>query len=1258
MGRSFLPVRRRGGSRGSVIGTESRWGLLAVLLGAAGVVVGAAAHVVSKDDGLRLVWIGLLIAGAVFAAPALVLQSPWWRERWRTGRERSERHRADERHFETSARGVLRPDWPGSYFTGRTRALRALVDFLDAAPTDARRGAGVRDRVRVVVGQPGCGKSAVLGRLMILADPVRRREDKNLGPVVPLVGVIDGAIHARGKDASHILGALAECADMAGVLSIPARPSGALVDELLLALQSRCPLVTVVIDALDEAVEPEQVIREVIQPLVDSGPEVGIRLVLGLRRQLLHLLDVPAHAVVDLDDANYFDRTDLVEYALRCLTLGIDPMVDSPYRADVSYASKVAAAIADRAGQVFLIAQLTARALAHDAAVVDLVSPAGASFPSRVGTAMDALLARFADAARVRDLLVPLAFAEGSGLPPGPLWAGLASALGTSAHAEQDVRWLLSSTPAVDLLQRVDLGDKDSRYRLFHEALAEHLRERTAHVAPHDAITRALLQGVVRTSAGERDWQAAHPYVRAYLATHAARSGHLDELLSDPNFLLAAEPDPLLRVLPSVRDQGARRTAAIYRGVVHQLRTCTAGEGAALLELHARQEGHHGLAERVGGTNCGRPWSTPWVRARPVHPHQVVGRHDGDVNTVAVAKVDGRLCVISGDAAGEVGMWDLEHGTRLGEPITAPAGEVQAITVGQASRGGTVVVLGGDQGLWVANADGSGLRQVGSQTGVRCVAVTEASGALVLVAGDVDGRIGMYDLTNGACRNAPFDAHADGVQVLAPAELHGRSVVASGGTDGSVAVWDLVGCHVVSSLPAAATEAVATIAWSAASGGPATLTVGGLDGIVRVWDVATGQTLATRVLGYDGWLNCLTLAAFSGRPAVVGGAIDGRALIWRGVTDALADTAESAVTADAALAGHDGWISGIAAVEYNDRDLIVTGGLDGTVRTWDLADADLLADRGDAHDGEVTTVSLLALSEEPQSEEPQSEEPQSEERRVAVSGSTDGTIRLWRLADGGLLADPIPAHDQGVRVVATAGLGGRATIASGGNDGSVRVWDGVTGQPIGDPVAAHTRTVRALILLSIDNRPMLITGGDGGVRRWDPVSGTPIGEALAGDQEIRAVAVTLADGRPILVAGGDGGVYRWYLPTGEPIGPILAPGERINAVAVGRVNGTPAVVAGTEKAGVQCWGLATGAAVGSWRAEHPIRSLAVSETGDHPVAVAGDDRGLTVYPLRGQRRAQRIRLGFRASAIAAVSSSDLLIGSWRGLYSLHVTDGT
>ena len=45
---------------------------------------------------------------------------------------------------------------------------------------------------------------------MILANLDMRRGERDVGSAVRTVGVIDGAIHARGKDVTQILGGLAE----------------------------------------------------------------------------------------------------------------------------------------------------------------------------------------------------------------------------------------------------------------------------------------------------------------------------------------------------------------------------------------------------------------------------------------------------------------------------------------------------------------------------------------------------------------------------------------------------------------------------------------------------------------------------------------------------------------------------------------------------------------------------------------------------------------------------------------------------------------------------------------------------------------------------------------------------------------------------------------------------------------------------------------------------------------------------------------
>ena len=72
---------------------------------------------------------------------------------------------------------------------------------------------------------------------------------------------------------------------------------------------------------------------------------------------------------------------------------------------------------------------------------------------------------------------------------------------------------------------------------------------------------------------------------------------------------------------------------------------------------------------------------------------------------------------------------------------------------------------------------------------------------------------------------------------------------------------------------------------------------------------------------------------------------------------------------------------------------------------------------------------------------------------VIVSGSLDATVRVWRLADGTPVGDPLTGHDGGVYAVAVGGLpDGTSVIVSGGSDGTVRVRRLADGTPVGDPL--------------------------------------------------------------------------------------------------------------------------------------------------------------------------------------------------------------
>ena len=75
---------------------------------------------------------------------------------------------------------------------------------------------------------------------------------------------------------------------------------------------------------------------------------------------------------------------------------------------------------------------------------------------------------------------------------------------------------------------------------------------------------------------------------------------------------------------------------------------------------------------------------------------------------------------------------------------------------------------------------------------------------------------------------------------------------------------------------------------------------------------------------------------------------------------------------------------------------------------------------------------------------------------VIVSGGEDGTVRVWRLADGTPVGEPLRGHDGGVRAVAAGALpDGTPVIVSGGADGTVRVWRLADGTPVGEPLRGH-----------------------------------------------------------------------------------------------------------------------------------------------------------------------------------------------------------
>ena len=78
----------------------------------------------------------------------------------------------------------------------------------------------------------------------------------------------------------------------------------------------------------------------------------------------------------------------------------------------------------------------------------------------------------------------------------------------------------------------------------------------------------------------------------------------------------------------------------------------------------------------------------------------------------------------------------------------------------------------------------------------------------------------------------------------------------------------------------------------------------------------------------------------------------------------------------------------------------------------------------------------------------------SPDGKTLASGSDDGTVRLWDVATGQQIGNPLTGHTGRSGSVAFSPDG--KTLASGSDDGTVRLWDVATRQQIGNPLIGHT----------------------------------------------------------------------------------------------------------------------------------------------------------------------------------------------------------
>ncbi|HEV8393201.1 MAG TPA: WD40 repeat domain-containing protein [Vicinamibacterales bacterium] len=294
-----------------------------------------------------------------------------------------------------------------------------------------------------------------------------------------------------------------------------------------------------------------------------------------------------------------------------------------------------------------------------------------------------------------------------------------------------------------------------------------------------------------------------------------------------------------------------------------------------------------------------------------------------------------------------------------------------------------------------------------------------------------------------------------------------------------------------------------------------------------------------------------------------------------------------------------------------DKDLLATGGWDGTVKLWNARS------RGELRTMASAGPKLWDVAF-------------NHSVTLMAAARNDGSVTLWE-PDSGRQVRTLASHSKPARRVAFSP--DDQTIATAGWDNLVKLWTVSTGA-LRATLAGHTRPVNS-VRFSPSGQQLVTAASDGTLRLWT-AAGQPV-RTLRGHTRSVREAVFSPDGASIASAAADRTARLWDTATGRALATLAHPAT-VWSIAFDR--GGQHVVTSSEDGIIRVWDLATRQIVArlgrTGLTSAPVNQSFFIGDGTRIVSVGGDD-SLRWWNWRTQREEGRLWGHSTSGAFASIA---------------------